>query len=71
MKLPFTLPNKVYDILKWIVILVLPASGTAYSQLAGIWGLPYADQITSTIVTVATFFGTILLISDIQYKKQK
>ena len=71
MKLPFTLPNKIYDILKWIVIIVLPASGTLYSVLAGIWGLPYAEQICSTIMAIDTFLGAVLLISNVQYKKQQ
>jgi len=71
MKLPFTLPNKVYDILKWIVIIVLPATGTLYSVLAGIWGLPYAEQINSTIMGIVTFLGAVLMISNVQYNKQK
>ena len=71
MKLPFNLPNKVYDILKWIVVIVLPAVGTLYTLLAGTWGLPYADQITTTILGVDTFLGTILMISNVQYNKQK
>ena len=33
--------NKVYDILKWIAQYFLPAIGTLYFALAGIWGLPY------------------------------
>ena len=61
--------NKLYDVLKWFVALVLPATATFYSVLAGIWGLPYADQIPNTITGVTTFLGTVLMISSAQYKK--
>ena len=39
------MPNKVYDVLKWIAQIVLPALGTLYFTMAGIWGLPYGKQI--------------------------
>lgn len=65
------LNNKVYDILKWIVLLVLPASGTAYFTLAGIWGFPYAEQIVGTLAVVETFLGALLGISSAQYYKEK
>lgn len=61
--------NKMYDVLKWFVALVLPATATLYSLLAGIWGLPYGDQIPDTITGVTTFLGTVLMISSAQYKK--
>ena len=61
--------NKMYDVLKWITMVVLPAIGTLYFALAGIWGFPYADQITGTITAVVTFLGIVLGISSAQYKK--
>lgn len=62
--------NKVYDILKWITMIVLPATGTLYTVLAGIWGFPYADQIGSTISGVVTFLGILLGVSSANYKKK-
>lgn len=61
--------NKLYDVLKWIVALVLPATATLYTTLAGIWGLPYGDAIPNTIIAVDTFLGAVLMISSAQYKK--
>ena len=55
--------NKMYDILKWIAQYFLPAIGTLYFALAGIWGLPYGEQIVGTITDVDTFMGVILGIS--------
>lgn len=63
--------NKVYDVLKWIVVLVLPGLATLYSALSGIWGLPFADQIPATITAVDAFLGAVLMISSAQYNKKK
>lgn len=61
--------NKVYDILKWIALILLPALGTLYFALAGIWGFPYAEQIVGTITAIDTFLGVLLGISTSSYKK--
>ena len=61
--------NKTYDRLKFLAQVVLPAAGTLYAALAGIWGLPYAEQIVGTIVAVDTFLGVVLKISTYQYNK--
>lgn len=62
--------NKVYDILKKIAMYWLPGLGTLYFTLAGIWGLPYGEQIVGTITAVDTFLGVILGISTAQYNKE-
>lgn len=59
--------NTSYDVLKWIVQIVLPAIGTLYFTLATIWGLPYGEQIVGTITAVALFGGVILKISNKTY----
>ena len=63
------LSNRTYDILKWIAQLLLPALGTLYFALAGIWGFPYGEQIVGTITAVDTFLGVILGISTAAYSK--
>ena len=62
--------NKVYDVLKWIAMYLLPALGTLYFALSGIWGLPYGEQIVGTITAIDTFLGVILGISATQYNKR-
>ena len=62
--------DKVYDALKWIAMYLLPALGTLYFALAGIWGLPYGEQIVGTITAVDTFLGVVLGISASQYNKR-
>ena len=61
--------NKVYDILKWIALVALPAIATLYFALASIWGLPYGEQIVGTITAIDCFLGALLGISSIQYNK--
>lgn len=61
--------NKTYDVLVWIAQIVLPAMGALYAALAGIWGFPYGEQIVGTITAVDMFLGTVLKISNAQYKK--
>ena len=62
--------NKVYDVLKWIAMYLLPALGTLYFAIASIWGLPYGEQIVGTITAIDTFLGVILRISTAQYNKR-
>lgn len=61
--------DKVYNILKWIAQLLLPAIGTLYFALAGIWGFPYAEEIVGTITAVDTFLGVVLGLSSMTYHK--
>lgn len=65
------LNNKQYDILKWVAQILLPALGTLYFALAGIWGFPFGEQIVGTITAIDTFLGVILGISSSQYKKEE
>lgn len=62
--------NKVYDILKWIALILLPAIGTLYFALAGIWGFPCAEQVVGTITAIDTFLGVILGISNKVYSSK-
>lgn len=61
--------DKLYDILKWVAILLLPALSTLIAVVFKIWGIPYGSEIAQTITAVAVFLGAILGISSIQYKK--
>ena len=65
------LSNKQYDVLKWVAQILLPALGTLYFALAGIWGFPFGEQIVGTITALDTFRGVILGISSANYKKEE
>lgn len=61
--------NKLYDILKWVVIIVLPALATLYAAMAAVWAWPNPDQVVTTITAVDTFLGAVLCISSATYNK--
>ena len=64
------LTNKTYDILRFIADVFLPALGTLYFALAGIWGFPYGEAIVGTIMAVVAFLDALLAVSKAQYKKR-
>lgn len=64
------LNNRVYDALKWIAMILLPALGTLYFGLCEIWGLPYGKEVVGTITVLDTFLGALLGISTAQYRKR-
>ena len=61
------LNSKLYDWLKYLDIVVLPACAALYTGLSKIWGLPYASEIPATVTVICTFIGAILCISTAQY----
>ena len=63
--------NKMYDTLKWIAQILLPAIGTLYFAIAQIWGLPYSEQIVGTITALDAFLGAILGVSTMAYKEEQ
>lgn len=63
--------NSTYDVLKYIAQVVLPALGTLYFALSGIWGLPYGEEIVGTISAVDAFLGVLLKISSDKYYSGK
>lgn len=67
----FKLKDSVYDVLKWIALICLPALGVAYSALAGVWGWPYADEIVRTVNAVCVLLGALLGVSTAEYNKTK
>ncbi len=65
------LSNKVYDILKFISLIILPAIATLVGTLGNIWHWPYIDQIVPSITAIDVFLGALLGISSINYAKKE
>lgn len=63
--------SMVYDILKYVQRIALPALAALYVALAKIWNWPYPGEIAGTITAVVTFMGAILEISSAEYHKQE
>lgn len=62
-------PNKVYDVLKWIAQILLPALITLFGTIGSAVGLEHTDVIITIAIAVDTFLGTLLGISSSAYKK--
>lgn len=60
--------NKVYDVLKELAMVWLPALGSLYFGLAEIWGFPYGAEVVATLTVIDTFLGVVLHISNTMYK---
>ncbi len=65
------LSDKVYDLLKYLGMIGLPAVAVAYQSLAQVWSLPYSEQIPSTILIIVTLLNTCLQISSTNYYKEQ
>ena len=63
--------DKLYDVLKWVVMIVLPALSTAYVGLAAVWGWSLADEVAKSCSVICVLLGALLGISTAEYNKQK
>ena len=54
------MPDGVYDVLKWVGLIALPALAVFYSIIAPAWGLPYADQVVLTLNALGVLIGTLI-----------
>lgn len=64
----YLLPDKVYQILKWVALIVLPALATFVGVVGTEWGMPYCDQIVKTITATGTFIGALIGASHLKAK---
>lgn len=65
------LPDKVYDILKWIAIICIPAFKEAIPALFEIWHIPYGVEIADTLNILAVLIGGLISVSAIAYHKEQ
>ncbi len=56
----YLLPSNVYDVLKWVGLLLLPTLAWVYTMLAGAWNLPYAEQIPFTLNVLGTCIAVLI-----------
>ena len=61
------IPDRLYDILKWVAIIVMPALSTFIVGLGGIWSLPYAGQVAATVTALGVLLGAFLGLSSVKY----
>lgn len=63
------LNNQVYDTLKWVLFVVVPALTTLIGGVATLYGHD-ATQIVTLINLVSTFIGVVTGVSNRQYNKE-
>lgn len=63
--------NRVYDILKFVALVVLPALATLIITIFTIWGLPYGEAIAGTITAISAFLGSVLCVTSNEYQKRE
>ena len=56
----YFLPDRIYDLLKWIGLVACPALAVFYATIAPAWGLPYPDQIVLTINAIGVLIGVLI-----------
>ncbi|MEQ6137977.1 phage holin [Bifidobacterium breve] len=65
------LPDRVYDVLKWVALIVLPAMATLVQALGPVWGWTWADPAATTINAVALTIGVVIGASALKAKASK
>lgn len=65
------LPDKVYDVLKWIVIIVIPATTTLFVTFDSVFNWGIGNYVAPISSAVCAFLGAILGISTIEYYKDE
>lgn len=61
------LPSRVYDTLKWVALVLLPALATLYIALAGLLHLPASNEVSGAIIAIDAFLGAVLNLSNKAY----
>lgn len=64
------LPDKVYDLLKWIILIFVPALITLISGLGVLLGFD-TTIINGIIGLVAAFIGSLIGVSTVNYNKEQ
>lgn len=64
------LPQRAYEIIRWIVIIVIPAAITLYGVIGNVLNIPYTEVILTIAGAVDVFLGTIFGISKVNYDKK-
>lgn len=68
---PFGISASTYNLLKWVGLAFLPASGALYFTLASLWGFPYGEQIAATVAAITTFVSVVLGVSKAKFAQSQ
>jgi hypothetical protein len=60
----FTLPSKIYNLIKYLVLIVLPSFTTLYVLLATLWEWDNIAKISASLTGFTAFLGSLVGISS-------
>ncbi|MBO5926348.1 MAG: holin [Clostridia bacterium] len=63
------LNDKLYTILKWVCLTVVPALNILLATLCSLYGWSWGTIVIGTIDAVAAFIGAIIGIGSVKYQK--
>lgn len=61
----YLIPDRAYQILKWMGLVLLPATAALVGAVGPAWGLPNVDGIVLTLNAIGTFIGTVVGVSQL------
>lgn len=64
------LNDKVYDILKWVGLIALPALAVFVGVIGPVWNIPYTDQIVVTLNALGVLIGALIGVSAATISKE-
>ncbi len=62
----YLIPNGVYDVLKWVGLVLCPALAVLVATVGPAWGLPYVEPIVTTINAIGLFIGSLIGVSQLK-----
>ena len=67
----YIIPDKAYQIIKWAVLIVLPALATLISTVGPAWGMDgeLCQAVVTTITALSAFGGCVLGVSAATARK--
>lgn len=65
------LSDKVYNVLKWVVLICIPAFTSAYVGLDSLFKWGYGDIVAKVSAIICTLIGALIGISTAEYNKNK
>lgn len=62
--------NEMYDKIKWVVMIFMPALTALVGTVGKIYGWEYTEIATATISAITVFLGAITVKSSNDFKKE-
>ena len=58
----------MYQALKWVALIALPAVAVFVQAVGPAWGLPHIDQIVTTLNALSVLVGALIGVSELKAK---